>query len=445
MSAADVDVVIAGGGIAGIAAAAGLREFGWSTLIVEPGQHAGRRLAGELIHPPGVAGLADLGLCETDGLPGAIPIRGFQVFREEGGRAVELPYDVNLQSAPHGNALEHGMIRATLQAAAARLPDVALWRGVRVAEVDVSQRGDVARVTIASAGKRETVACRMVVGADGASSAIRRFAGIGHSRRNLSHISGYLVDAAALPTTGFGHIFMTRTAPVLAYETGDGQARVMFDRLLSSDETPAEHRRHAAALLPNRLRAAVDDAVAAQRGLSFVSADVFVDTVGKGRLVLVGDAAGSCHPLTASGISVAIGDAARLRQALRDTAGDVERAIKVYAQRRRRSQRARRLLASALHEACGREDRAARLIREGLIDYWEHDARGRKASIGLLTMSDSRIAAILREMASLLMIGLRRTHSKAGSRGDHLIEGTRLTVALSALLLRHVPTIVKAR
>jgi 2-polyprenyl-6-methoxyphenol hydroxylase-like FAD-dependent oxidoreductase len=285
----------------------------------------------------------------------------------------------------------------------------------------------------------------MVVGADGASSAIRRLAGIGHSRRDLSQVTGYLVAAEALPSSGFAHIFMTRYAPVLAYEIGGGQARVLFDRLLSSGETPAEQRGRDAALLSPPLRAAVDDAVATQRGLSFVSADVFVDTVGKGRLALVGDAAGSCHPLTASGISVAIGDAGRLRQALRDSGGEVVRGIQLYAHRRRASQRARRLLASALHEACGREDRAARLIRDGLIDYWELDARGRKASIALLAMSDSRVIAILREMASLLAIGLRRAYSKTGPLGGRLIEGTRLTVALSALLLRHVPTIVKAR
>jgi squalene monooxygenase len=445
MTVIDVDVVIAGGGIAGFAAAASLREFGWSALVVEPGQRAERRLAGELIHPPGMAGLVDLNLCDNDGFPGAVPIRGFQVFREEGVGAVELPYDLDSRSGLPGNALEHGMIRSNIEAAAARLPKVALWRGARVAAVDVSAPGEVARVTIASAGKKETVACRMVVGADGASSAIRRLAGIGHWRRDLSHITGYRIDAAALPTAGFGHIFMTRKAPVLAYEIGGGQARVMFDRLISSDETPADHRLHASAGLPVALRAAVGEAVATQRGLGFVSADVFVNTVGKGPLLLVGDAAGTCHPLTASGISVAIGDAGRLRQALRDSGGEVVRAITLYARRRRASQRARRLLASAVHEACGREDEAARLIRDGLIDYWELDARGRKASMALLTMSDSRILAIVREMASLLMIGLRRSYPKAQPLSDRLIEGTRLTAALSALLLRHVSTIVRAR
>ena len=88
MTVIDVDVVIAGGGIAGFAAAASLREFGWSALVVEPGQRAERRLAGELIHPPGMAGLVDLNLCDNDGLPGAVPIRGFQPECDTGAAAI---------------------------------------------------------------------------------------------------------------------------------------------------------------------------------------------------------------------------------------------------------------------------------------------------------------------------------------------------------------------
>ena len=44
----DFGVIVAGGGIAGAATAAALAEFGWSVLIVEPGQRADRRLAGEV-------------------------------------------------------------------------------------------------------------------------------------------------------------------------------------------------------------------------------------------------------------------------------------------------------------------------------------------------------------------------------------------------------------
>ena len=56
------DVIIAGGGIAGTAAAAALAQLNYRVLVVEPGLDHTRRLAGELIHPPGVAALRDLGL-----------------------------------------------------------------------------------------------------------------------------------------------------------------------------------------------------------------------------------------------------------------------------------------------------------------------------------------------------------------------------------------------
>ena len=55
------DAVVAGAGVAGSVAAAVLAGEGLSVLVVEPGQHAERRLAGELLHPPGLSGLRSLG------------------------------------------------------------------------------------------------------------------------------------------------------------------------------------------------------------------------------------------------------------------------------------------------------------------------------------------------------------------------------------------------
>jgi hypothetical protein len=45
-------------------------------------------------------------------------------------------------------------------------------------------------------------------------------------------------------------------------------------------------------------------------------------------------------------------------------------------------------------------------------------------------MSDARLSAILREMVSLVMIGLRRTYPKTRPLGEHLIEGMLLTAAM---------------
>src|SRR6202023_3514585 len=169
--------------------------------------------------------------------------------------------------------LDHGAIRTTLLTSAARLGHVTIWHGARVVGLDLA-RPDLARVSIACQGKIETLRCRMVVGADGAASPVRALAGIVHSRRQLSNITGYLIDAEALPAPGFGHVFMGTTAPVLAYQIGAGRARVLIDQPIQSGESPADHRARAMAMLPSTLRETVAAATTTQRGLGFVSADV---------------------------------------------------------------------------------------------------------------------------------------------------------------------------
>ena len=74
------DVIIAGGGVAGAAAGAALSGAGYRVLIVEPGLDHSKRLAGELIHPPGVADLHELGLLDCLLKAGAMPVAGFAVF-----------------------------------------------------------------------------------------------------------------------------------------------------------------------------------------------------------------------------------------------------------------------------------------------------------------------------------------------------------------------------
>ena len=73
----DWDVVVAGAGVAGVSVAAALREFGdRRVLVVEPGLDNTKRLAGELIHPPGASDLAALGLLDPLEQFGSQRVRG---------------------------------------------------------------------------------------------------------------------------------------------------------------------------------------------------------------------------------------------------------------------------------------------------------------------------------------------------------------------------------
>ena len=444
MAHLDYDVIVAGGGVAGISAAAALQEFGWSVLIVEPGQHAERRLAGELIHPPGVTALTTLGLYGADGFDGAVPIRGFIAFTglEEGRSAISLPY-VGGGSSRYGFSLDHTRIRSVLQAAAELMPHVKTLHGGRV--VGVESRESLAVVTVMNAGTVRTLNCRLLVSADGAASAVRGFAGISHTRRPISKITGYVISDKNLPSPGFGHVFIGSLAPLLVYEIGQGYARVLFDQPVNqSDVDPADHRtRVALSVAHPQLRAEITDAIGSQRGLSFISADLVVDRSACGRVALLGDAGGSCHPLTATGMTIGAVDALRLRDALRDSRGDIAAGLKIYSNRRRAPQRARLLVASALHEACSGRSPESRLIRTGLIRYWTRGTRGRQASMAILAMSDDRLASAFREMLIVILHGLAPPWKRWSFA--RFSAGVRLVVGLAGVVMRQMTFAMRAR
>jgi squalene monooxygenase len=444
MARVDYDVIIAGGGVAGISAAASLKEFGWSILIVEPGQHADRRLAGELIHPSGVAALTELGLCGVGSFDGAIQIKGFIAFTglENSHAQISLPY-VKDKSIAYGFALDHAHIRSSLQASVESLSYVKTFSGSRV--VGIERQDSVIAVSIAHSGIIRNLTCRLVISADGAASAVRGFAGISHIRRPISKITGYLISDINLPSPGFGHVFMGSLAPLLVYEIGGGLARVLFDQPMNQfDVDPAEHRACVTAAVAHpRLRAEITDAIKSQRGLSFVSADLVVNRSTNGRVALLGDAGGSCHPLTATGMTIGAADALRLRDAFRESNGDIPAGLKLYGIRRRPPQRARLLVASALHEACSGRSPESQLIRAGLIRYWTRGARGRQASMAILAMSNIRLVSALREMLIVILHGFAVPLQRWSFA--RFSVGVRLVLGLAGVVLRQMTFAMKAR
>ena len=454
----DVDAVIAGGGVAGSAAAAALAHLGWSVLIVEPGQHDERRLAGELIHPAGVRRLAELGLLSAPAFAEAARLAGFAIFPEAGSPScIDLPYacpapppyarpDPYRESAPPpppgptvALALDHASICRSLLATVAARPAVTIARGWRVTSLQGTLREPI--VQLHRAGVTETVSARLVVAADGASSPVRAYAGIAHRRIRNAVLTGYLVAEDALPRPGHGHIFTAAGGPVLAYAIGGQRARVLFNgpfRDATGARAGAQPRTDA---LTPPLRAAVEAAMAASTGQRFVSSDVTVSGVSRGHVVLVGDAAGTCHPITASGMTMGTDDAIRLAQALRSRDGDVPAALALYAAERRSRQRARTLLAAMLHDALGGAGPEMGLLRAALHRYWTGSARARTTSMALLGMDDLGVGSILIEFlrvaASGLVVSLGEPHS--------ILRRAGLMARLSHPMMRHVLSTIRVR
>jgi len=427
--------------MAGAAAAVVFSELGLETLVVEPGLDSAKRLAGELIHPPGATDLAALGLLDPLEKPGAVPVKGFCVFAgcDEGEtEGYELPYAQVPGIRDRGLALDHSVLAAVLHRALEKLPHVAVWRGARVTALD-TRRPDAVTVAISADGQATRVSARLMVGADGGSSAIRRLAGIAAQRRRISTMVGYVLRGVGLPRPGFGNVFVDGSAPVLAYSVGADTVRVMFDVPDDPDGKAATHAdARCLAGMPGVFAEHVRHAIASQQLLASHSHQVVPERVVAGRVVLLGDAAGCCHPLTATGLSVCTRDAWRLRDAVHEMVDDIPAALRRYAAGREEPQRTRLALAEALYEIFLARTPEMRLLRGGVLRYWKSSPRACAASMALLSTQEGRMSVMAREYARVVGYALPGLFALNG--GDHLGSlgaRSRATVALSRRTLRY--------
>jgi squalene monooxygenase len=441
---ADIDVVIGGGGVAGTVTAAALHQLGYRILLIEPGLNDDRRLAGEVFHPPGVTALAELGLLDALMRGPSAPIKGFSVSSSAmNGESIRLPYDEVRAHRASGLGLEHGVIRQRLLEAVSALPNVTVMRGKRVIAIDQS---DPSRVTVQVANGKATdqLRCRMLVAADGAQSRMGRSVGIGVRHRRISTMFGYRLATECLSEPDYGHVILGAPAPVLLYPISRDEARILFDIPHESGRLPrAEDCADVCATLPPRLRREVERAVAEQPRMSVLAQAINADRMVQDRVVLVGDAGGSCHPLTASGMTRCVGDALLLRDALKERPADLARALQLYQRRRRWPQATRLTLADALRDAfCGATPQA-RIVRRGVLAYWQSSATGRAATMALLSTVDGRPLALLREVMRVMATGLL-AHLRAPLPPDDggRVATWRIVKGLVAAALRHVKQIL---
>ena len=389
----NVDVLIAGGGVAGSATAAALSQLGLNILIIEPDPDHGRRLAGELIHPPGVDGLCQLGLMDPDAL-GGTPVEGFAVFpftQDEGKSAMCLPYGEVDGRKVCGRAIEHNSLKQHLLKTVQNFPGVSVWLNARVTEMQPeSDRSYVAIVQHAEGECR--VHARLIIGADGPMSQLRKMVGITHATQRYSGMMGLEVDDTHLPHPGYGNIFLNPAGVSYAYGIAPGRARVMFEVLKGAHfrDSVREHL----SLFPEAFRADIEQVLATEKTLSAANYCIVPASSIKGNVALVGDARGCCHPLTASGITAAVKDAMILRDSLKENNLDVAAALRRYAIAGGRLQLTRRTLAEELREAFLAQTPEAALLNQCIFAYWRNSAKGRTSSMALLSTLDSSIFSL---------------------------------------------------
>ncbi|MBC9246610.1 UbiH/UbiF family hydroxylase [Paracoccus sp. 11-3] len=178
-----VDVLISGGGIAGLIAAAGFGAEGLTTLCVDPASPVtdegtdGADLRSTAFLTPSVALLGQIGLWERLS-PFATPLQVMRIVDAGGADPVARlirDFDASeIGDQPFGWNLPNWLLRREISARLEQLQTVRFQPGT--ATTDVVARDEGALVTL-SDGRR--IRARLLIGADGRNSPVRQALGIG--------------------------------------------------------------------------------------------------------------------------------------------------------------------------------------------------------------------------------------------------------------------------
>ncbi len=369
------DVAIVGAGPVGSLCALAHARKGARVALLEANPNVSKRMAGEWLHPPAVRMLRDVGI-KLDTQPRSTTGKGFVVFPEDGSEPIMLPYPEGL----HGLACEHATIVSNLREAIENEPGVDFFPHARVRLVEDE------RVTFSRNGAAESVTAARIVGADGRASIVRRSLGLPIKPKTCSRMVGVTVKGATLPLEGYGHVLCGGPGPILVYRLGEHCVRIIVD-VPSDDWTPGDRvgflSDSYAGVLPETLRTAFVEALKA--GQFHAAANELSPrvTYGSPRRVLIGDAAGHYHPLTAVGMTLGFGDALTLAES---------KDFHDFTTKRFHATHTPELLAMELYEVFADHRAEVVAVRHAIYRRWRTSSSFRNRTIRLLACEDMSLS-----------------------------------------------------
>ena len=341
------DVIIVGGGIGGGSLATVLARRGKSVLVLEKSTVYRDKVRGEWIAPWGVVELKQMGLYDDIIAAGAHHVS---------------------RHVSYGDGIDPAQAEAGALPLGALVPDIPgplcfghpascdLWNATAIAAGatilrDVSETtiacGAAPTVTYTQGGTTTTARCKIIVGADGRGSTIRKQAGIEEHRDPNHHLfSGMLIEGAdgwpddlqALGAEGDVHYLVFpqgkgRARLYLGYAsdqaqrlTGEGAQQRFLEAFRLKSMPGSEHIANAKAVGPCH---------------SYPNEDTWVDEPYSLGVVLIGDAAGHNDPIIGQGLSITYRDVRMVSDVL--LAGDDWSPAAFAAYGEERKERMRRL------------------------------------------------------------------------------------------------------
>jgi len=364
------DIVNVGGGVGGSALACALAATDLRIELIEREIEFVDRVRGEFIAPWGVVEARKLGIYDTLMAAGGHHVLRSVVYDEaippESAATQMLDLSTFVPGVPGPLCMQHVAMQNALIDLAAKL-GVNVRRGT--SEVTINP-GHTPRVDYTWRGERCGTDCRLIVGADGRTSQVRRQTGLALVEDEIDHlVSGLLVDCAddwPADTQAFGKL---GDIMFLAFPQGEGRVRLYVEYALSARGNyagDAGARRLLKAL--DHAHLAGSTAFTGARPIgpckAFPSQHAGATGVHIEGAVLIGDAAGYTDPIWGQGLSVTLRDARMVRDLLLSHSEWPADIFDTYAAER--AERLRRIryetrFATALYARFDAESNAARL------------------------------------------------------------------------------------
>ena len=414
--ASHYDVVIVGAGIAGCACARALRKadpLGHRRILLIDLHHGpAPRFSGEFIHPRGARVLRDLGFEDALLRRGAVQAEGFVVRERPDSEAVVLDYASLTHVEDYlGMGIDHEALGSGLREVIAADPGIDFregWRAVAISHDSNGVRGIQLRSMSKGVERAIEISTNLVIAADGKASPTRKLAGISDERRSLGFTAGIEFEIEKLWNPAHAHVLLGARGPMLCYAiealaSGSFRYRLTFDiphQLPAKGDALRAHLLHS--FLPHLPEPIASAALGALRNGKRVEMAPTIDLPAPQAhvpgLILVGDAAGCSHPVTASGMTMALLDAETLgviaaersRRAPKDQRWLDEASLRRFRVAHDRYVPTRQAVANAIYESFRGETEGARCIRQALFAYWRADPANCRRSLALLSCVESR-------------------------------------------------------
>lgn len=290
MTRTHTDVVVVGGGPAGLAAALAARLAGHQVCVIDRGASPIDKACGEGLMPDAVAALRRLGV-DLDDRYGA-PFRGIHFLDGKCAAAAHFP-------AESGLGIRRQKLHQILVDRALAAGVSVLWRTKATAiETRVVRTDD------------RILNCRWIIGADGVNSSCRRWAGI-VARQRTGRRLGIRQHFAARPWTDLVEVHWADGEQ--AYVTPVGADEVCVALLGRAEDArfselgkrfPRLYERLADSKATDTVRGAITGTIRLQR-------------VTQKNVALIGDASAAIDAVTGDGLALAFRQAVALGEALR--------------------------------------------------------------------------------------------------------------------------------